>query len=98
MPAELINTTNITGNMAQTITGINDASGQILFASILFTIYLVLFMATKGHGTKVALLGVSFILAVLSTMAWFIGWISGWVTIIFIVLLIISIVMIRLFD
>lgn len=98
MPAKLINTTNITGNIVELTTGLNQASGGVLIASILFLIYFVLFMVFRQHGTKVALTGVSFIMIILSTYAWFMEWIAWYIIGIPITAFVLSLILLRVMD
>lgn len=94
----LYNTSNLTGNPVEMVTGLSQLSEGLFVAALLFVIYIVLFTVAKNQGTKVALLGVSFIVTILASGSWFLGWISGFIVMIPVVAMIFSIFMIRLYD
>ena len=99
MTAELINVTNITGrDFVGMALGINEASGQVLFMSIVFLIYIIMFIAMSNKGVKVALLSTSFIMSITSSFLWFGGFISGFVIMIFVIMTIFGILGLYLFD
>lgn len=90
----LYNTSNLTGNYIEMTTGLNQLSAGLLISMILFVLYIVLFVAVKNQGTRTALLGVSFIITFLASVAWYLEWISGYIVMIPVVALIFSIFMI----
>lgn len=92
------NTSNLTGNYIELITEVNRLSGGLLIAMLLFTIYIVLLIASKNQGFRVAMLGISFIMSIIFSIAWFMGWVAGYLVMFPIVALFVSIVVINLHD
>ena len=100
MPALSYNTTNLTNahTIVEQITELNALSGGVFIASVLFAIWIVLFISSKNQGVRVSLLGVSFIMSIISTLAWYLGWVAGYIVMIPIVATMFGIFMIKLYD
>lgn len=100
MPLNQINDSflNNATNLFDITSSINDASGKIFITSLLLVIYIILFILFKNQGARVAMTGVSFIITIIASMAWFLKLISGYIVIIPIALLVLSIIGLYLLD
>lgn len=70
---QFINNSDTFPNM---ISVINDASNGFFIGGVLVLFFIILFIAMKFFGTKVALLSSSMILSFISILAWWGGWLA----------------------
>lgn len=73
------------------IVGINDQSGKVLFATILLTIFIIVFIATKRYDTNTAFINASATSTLFGAMMMFAGLITWTIAIIPVIMLLISI-------
>ena len=75
----MYNMTNITNanNAYEIVKAVNDISGGLIFTLVIFSLFFILLVAFRSIDFKARLVGASFILTLISIMAFyleFIGW------------------------
>ena len=100
MVTPLINETNISSAKTayELITAINQASGLFFISAVLLVLYVIAFIAFKRGGARIIMTGLSFIMVILFTVAWFLQWINGLIVVVPVIGLIFSIIGIYLFQ
>jgi CHASE2 domain-containing sensor protein len=96
----MYNLTNIT--LAKTpwdqLKAVNDLSGYMYVGLIILVLYFILFVVFRHHGSRVALLGISFMMSIIGIMSYFLKLISWWIAVIPLLIFIISILIYKLSE
>lgn len=95
MTYNISNITSATTPWAQ-FNAVNELSGGLFVGLMILSLYIVLFVVFRHHGTRASMLGISFIMAIVAIGAFVLGLIGWSIAVIPIVALVFSLIVYKL--